>query len=152
MPAASDGVGLVLPHTWRPLGPRIVGVILGVGVLVLYAASWYTFPAETREKFTLFQICTIFFLTGLGATCLYALGRSRAVARRDGLLVVNGFRSRTLVWQQILAVRMPPGAPWVTLDLSDGTTLSVMAIQSSDGGRSQVAVRQLRALAHELSR
>ena len=83
MPAASDGLGLVLPHTWRPLGPRIVGAILGVGVLVLFVASWYTFPPETRAKFTAFQLGTIFFLTGLGATCMYALTRSRAVARRE---------------------------------------------------------------------
>ncbi|GAA4125711.1 hypothetical protein GCM10022215_34410 [Nocardioides fonticola] len=152
MPAASDGLGLVLPHTWRPLGPRIVGAILGVGVLVLFVASWYTFPPETRAKFTLFQLCTIFFLTGLGALCMYALTRSRAVARREGLTVVNGFRKHQLAWAQIVAVRMPPGAPWVTLDLSDGTTLPLMAIQGSDGGRARVAVRQLRALAGELSR
>lgn len=152
MPAASDGLGLVLPHTWRPLGPRIVGVILGVGVLVLFVASWYTFPPETRAKFTAFQLGTIYFLTGLGALCIYSLTRCRAVARREGLTVVNGFRRRELAWAQIVAVRMPPGAPWVTLDLADGTTHSVMAIQGSDGGRARAAYKELRALASELSR
>lgn len=136
-----------LPHTWRPLGPRVVGAILGIGVLVLYGLSWYSFPPDTRAKFTAFQLGTLFFLTGLGAACMYALTRSRATARREGLTVVNGFRRRELAWEQVIAVRMPPGAPWATMDLSDGTTISIMGIQASDGARSQAAVRYLRAFA-----
>ena len=79
-----------LPHTWRPLGPRIVGAILGVGMLVLFAFAWYSFPPETREKFTAFQIGTLFFLVGLGGSCMYALTPSRVTVRREGLTVVNG--------------------------------------------------------------
>ena len=30
-------------------------------------------------------------------------------------------------------MHLPPGAPWATLDLADGTTISAMAIQGSDG-------------------
>ena len=36
---------------------------------------------------------------------------------------------------------LPPGAPWATLDLSDGTTVSAMGIQGSDGARARRAVR-----------
>jgi hypothetical protein len=43
-------------------------------------------------------------------------------------------------------VHLPPGAPWVVLDLADGTSVSALGIQASDGARAHQAVRQLRAL------
>jgi hypothetical protein len=80
----------------------------------------------------------------LGA--LFALVRSRVVAQADRLTVVNGYRRRDFEWAEVIAVRLPPGAPWVTLDLADGNTVAAMGIQGSDGARAKVAVRELRAL------
>ena len=37
------------------------------------------------------------------------------------------------------------GAPWGTLDLSDGTTISLIGVQGSDGARARRAVREIRA-------
>ncbi len=74
----------------------------------------------------------------------HALARSRVVAREDGLLVVNGYRRRSFTWPEVVAVRIPPGAPWASLDLSDGTSVAVMGIQGSDGARASAAVRELR--------
>ena len=62
---------------------------------------------------------------------MLALTRSRAVAYADRLVVVNGYRRHEYEWPQIVAARLPPGAPWVTLDLADGETASVLAIQGS---------------------
>ena len=45
-----------------------------------------------------------------------------------------------------MEAHLPPGAPWVTLDLDDGTTVSAMGIQGSDGARAQTALRELRAV------
>jgi hypothetical protein len=61
-------------------------------------------------------------------------------------VVVNGFRRREYEWPEIIAVHLPPGAPWAVLDLSDGTSAPAMGIQGSDGARAATAVRQLRAL------
>jgi hypothetical protein len=77
---------------------------------------------------------------------LYALGRSRVVASPDHLTVVNGYRRRDFEWAEVIAVHLPPGAPWVTLDLADGNSVSAMGIQGSDGARARVAVRELRKL------
>lgn len=151
-PRPQQPLAPTLPHTWRPLGPRLVGAVLGIGLLVVYAAAWLSFDEEVQASFTGFQLGTVFVLTGLGLGSVYALVRSRATATREGLLVVNGYRRRHLAWQQIVEVRLAPGAPWVTLDLSDGTTCSVMAIQGSDGLRARTAARQLRALVLELPR
>ncbi len=82
----------------------------------------------------------------LGFACLHALARSRVEARPEGLVVVNGYRRHDFEWAQVVAVRLGQGAPWVTLDLADGTTVSAMGIQGSDGARAKQAVRDLRAL------
>jgi hypothetical protein len=135
-----------LPHTWRPLGPRIAGAVAGVVLLVMAAFLWFGFDEETRDAITPFQRGTViaFGLGGLGA--LFALIRSRVVAQPDRLTVVNGYRRRDFEWAEVIAVHLPPGAPWVTLDLADGNTVSAMGIQSSDGDRARTAVRQLRSL------
>ena len=59
---------------------------------------------------------------------------------------MNGYRRHVYEWPQIVAARLPPGAPWVTLDLADGETAAVMGIQSSDGQRARSALRELRTL------
>lgn len=149
MPAGSDAgpQGLPeLPRTWRPLGTRIVGIVLGVGLFVICAVSWITFGAETRAKFTVFQRGTVLALGLLVVVVLYALLRSRAEAYADRLVVVNGYKRREFDWAEIVAVHLPPGAPWATLDLADGTSVSVMGIQGSDGLRARRAVRDLRTL------
>lgn len=148
MPAGSEPARapFPLPRTWRPLGPRIMGLAV-TGVLVAVVAfGWFTFDAETRAKFTVFQRGTLIFFGLLYLGLMYGLVRSRAVAYADRLVVVNGYRRREYEWPQIVATRLPPGAPWVTLDLADGETASVLGIQSSDGDRARRALRELRAM------
>ncbi|NYD42032.1 PH domain-containing protein [Nocardioides panaciterrulae] len=150
MPAGSEGgpgvPAVTLPHTWRPFGARIAGIVFGVALLVVCVFAWFSFDAETRAKFTFFQRSTLVFLGLLGFAAWYALVRSRVVATDRCLVVVNGYRRREYDWAEVVAVHLPPGAPWVTLDLSDGTTASALGIQGSDGERAHTAVRQLRVL------
>ncbi|MGA8256785.1 MAG: PH domain-containing protein [Nocardioides sp.] len=147
MPAGSDAdVGPSLPRVWRPLGPRIAGIAAGVSLLVLMTLLWIGFDDKTRSSITPFQRGTAIAMFLLGFACLYALARSRVEAHTDRLIVVNGYRRREFAWAQVVAVRLGQGAPWVTLDLADGTTVSAMGIQGSDGQRAKDAVRQLRAL------
>ena len=149
MPAGSEPAGpatVGLPHTWRPFGVRMAGAVFGGALLVVCAFAWFGFDEETRAKFTPFQRGTLVFLGLLGFAVFYALVRSRVVATSDRLVVVNGFRRREYEWPEIIAVHLPPGAPWAVLDLSDGTSAPAMGIQGSDGARAATAVRQLRAL------
>ena len=150
MPADSEPMPS-LPRTYRPLGPRIVAVVLVAGLAVVCAFAWLAFPPETRAAFTGFQRLTMAFIALLILACVHALTRSRVQATREKLVVVNGYRRRELAWAQIVAVRMPPGAPWVRLDLADGSEISAMGIQGSDGARATAAVRDLRRLAAVLS-
>ncbi|WP_232676069.1 PH domain-containing protein [Nocardioides sp. R-C-SC26] len=135
-----------LPRTWRPIGPRIAGIASAAALTVIMALLWFGFDDETRAAVTPFQRGTVIAMFALGFSCLYAMARSRVEAREDGITVVNGFRRRELEWPQVVAAHLGRGAPWATLDLADGTTLSAMGIQSSDGARARTAISELRAL------
>jgi hypothetical protein len=143
MPADSD---VDLPRTWRPLGVRLAAVIFGGALLVVCIAAWLAFDAETRARFNILQRVTLLGFGLIGFTAFFALVRSRVVAEVDRLVVVNGYRRREYEWAEVIAVHLPPGAPWAVLDLADGTSAPAMGIQGSDGGRAKRAVRELRAL------
>jgi hypothetical protein len=149
MPAGSELPAL--PRTWRPLGPRVVGVAVTCALVAVVAAGWFGFDDEEKARFTWLQRGTLIFFGLLYLALMFALIRSRAVAYADRLVVVNGFRRHEFEWPQIVAARLPPGAPWVTLDLADGETASVMGIQGSDGRRARVALGELRALVEAAS-
>ncbi len=79
-------------------------------------------------------------LVGLGLALAAFLGRYasiRAVPDEDTLTVRNLLLTRTIRWDEVLEVRFPEGAPWVTLELDDGDELAVMAIQRADGQASR---------------
>lgn len=150
MPAGSETVAL--PHTFRPFGVRIAAYFFAAMLFVVAAVIWFSFPQEVRDQFTIFQRATVIVL-GLGAAaCGYALARSRVVARDEGVTIVNGYKSRHYEWSEILAVTLRAGSPWATVDLSDGTTVSAMGIQGSDGARAIRQVKQLRALVEKQCR
>ena len=146
MPAASESSLPSLPHTWRPLGVRIAVLGFGLMLVVVCAAAWFGFDDSVRERFNILQRITLVVMGAGLATCGWALARARVRADESALVVVNGFRTRRFAWEQVLAVHLPEGAPWATLDLADGTTISAMAFQGSDGRVARDGVRQLRAL------
>ncbi len=140
---------IILQHTWRPFGARLVGTVLGVLLLVLVIAVWILLPARTRAGFTAFQLGTLVFLGLIALAVWFALMRSRVTVAEAGVTVVNGYRRRDFAWSQLVGVNLRRGAPWAGIDLSDGTSLSALAIQSSDGDRAVQAVRDLRRLITE---
>jgi len=146
MPAGSEQAPVTLPHSWRPFGIRVAVVGFGVMLLVVCAAAWLGFDQSVRDRFSFLQIATLFLLAAGAAACGWALGRARVTAESEHLIVVNGFRRRELAWAEVVSVHLPPGAPWASLDLADGTTISAMAFQGSDGSRARIGVLQLRAL------
>ena len=152
MPAGSDRPpvpAVSLPHTWRPFGVRMAGTIVGGGLVVVCALAWIGFDEETQARFTVFQRGTLIAFGLFAFSLWFALVRSRVVAEAERLVVVNGYRRREYAWAEVVAVHLPPGAPWVTLDLADGTTVAAMGIQGSDGDRARTAVRQLRVIAEQ---
>jgi hypothetical protein len=147
MPADSESSSeIVLPHTWRPFGARIAASVGGACLLIVCLVAWFGFSAEIRAQFTPFQKLTMVAMFGIAFAAWFALVRSRVVAEDTRLVVVNGYRTHVYEWPEVVSVNLLRGAPWATLDLADGTTISALAIQGSDGARARHAVRQLRAL------
>jgi hypothetical protein len=105
-----------------------MAVVIDVTLLVL------TFAITGAKAFDR----SAFFVCAVVATfAIHRLADVRAVATVSGLEVVNVVRRRRLEWTEIVGVRLSPGDPWLQLDVSDGTTLAVMAIQTSDGARAK---------------
>jgi hypothetical protein len=134
-----------LPRTWRPLGALVAVLVFGTALVVLCAVVWYALDPSDRAQFTPFQRLTLVVLALLFFGCYHALVRSRVVATEAGVTVVNGYRTRRFEYPQIVRVSLGRGAPWGTLDLSDGTTVAMVGIQGSDGARARRAIQELRA-------
>jgi hypothetical protein len=145
-PVSGPAQPVLLPHTWRPFGARIAGTVLGGMLLALCIGVWIAFGAEERARFTPFQKLTLVLIGLLAFSVWFALMRSRVTAAEGGITVVNGYKRRDYEWAEVLGVGLRRGAPWASLDISDGTSVSVMAIQGSDGTRARTAVRELRSL------
>jgi len=130
----------------------MVVIVLGALLVLVTVVMWFAFPPEIRAEFTPLQIGTVLVLGLLFYAGGYALARSRVVAREDGLVVVNGYKTRRFEWNEVLAITLKAGSPWAMLDLSDGTTVAAMGIQGSDGPRAMRQVREVRALVDRLTR
>jgi hypothetical protein len=95
---------------------------------------------------TVYQQVTVLLIAALGGAVAWGLMRCKVTASTSGLEVVNGYRSHAFEWAEVLAVHLPTGAPFAIFDLADGTSRQALAIQSADGDRARIAVRQLRML------
>jgi hypothetical protein len=143
MPAVSEPT---LPHTWRPLGARLAVAFFGGLLAVVCVAGWIAVGSDVRARVTPYEEATMVLIAAMGVAVAWGLFRCRVTASSGGLEVVNGYRTHHYEWAEVLAVHMPQGAPFPTLDLADGTSRPAMGIQSSDGDRARHAVRELRTL------
>lgn len=128
---------------FRPRRGRVMPLVMGGVALVVCAgvavgmgrAGW-----AVGDQLALF---------GLGAGLAAFLGRYasiRAVPDDVGLTVRNLIVTRTVAWDEVVEVRFPDGAPWVSLELEDTDELAVMAIQRADGEVARAEARRLAAL------
>lgn len=83
-----------------------------------------------------------------GLWFLSTQARVVAIPDETGLTVRNLMVKQRVEWAQIISVRFGAGRPWARIDISDGTTLAVMAIQASDGARGQREAERLATLVH----
>lgn len=133
------------------LGPLVAYPIAGA-VVVLLVVIARALPTEGRSSFaTLDRVGLV--LVGLAvAWFLHRLAAVRIVTDETGLTVHNILRRRQVEWTEVVSVRFGADDPWVYLDLSDGTSLPAMGIQSADGDRARAAAIDLATLVHEHSR
>jgi hypothetical protein len=132
---------------FRPRRGRVLPLVMaGVAVVVC------TVVAIGMGAGGVWQVGDQLALVGLGLALAAFLGRYasiKAVPDDAGLTVRNLMLTRSVTWDEIIEVRFPDGAPWVTVELDDGDELAVMAIQRADG---QVARDEALRLARMVDR
>lgn len=123
---------------------RLAGIFFTVLLFLVCTAVWFAFDPEIRAAFTISERVTAVAM-GLGIIAIvYALGRSRLTVAGERVTVVNGYRRRQYERNEVVNLSMRRGEPWARLDLSDGSSVPVMGIQSADGPRSEVALQAAR--------
>jgi hypothetical protein len=135
-----------LPVTWRPRKARVVSLAVAATVMAVVIVVAAILPSGGARPWPLLDRLGLVAIGALVAGFLWRQSAVHITADERGLRVVNLFRSRRLEWAEVVAVTLHDGDPWLMLDLSDGETLPVMGIQSTDGARARQAGRELRAL------
>jgi hypothetical protein len=143
-PAGTAPDALYLP--FRPQRARQVAWLLAGCQLAVLIGLALLLPASGPTAFHWYDRSGI-VLVGLAVgVVLVRFARLQAVPDRQGLLVQNVIFTRRLDWAQIVSVRFGGGNPWATLDLADGDTIAVMAIQRADGDRGAAESTRLATL------
>lgn len=140
-----------LPRTFRPKwAPRVIYPIAGLLLLVVIVGA-ISLPGGGAHGYRLADRLGIVLIGVALATLLHRLGSVRLVADADGITVRNPMRRHRFAWAQVVTIGLEQSAPWAVLDLADGTSLNVIAIQGSDGDYAWQQVAELRALLDERS-
>lgn len=116
--------------------------------LVIFGAIAVAMPWEGR-----WNVGDRLMFFGLGVAIALLAWRYAsivAVPSRSGLVVRNLVLTRTLEWSEVVGITFGGGEPWVSLDLSEGDTLAVMAIQKADGPVAGREASRLAALVQAL--
>lgn len=130
-------------RTFRPRATLTVCV--GLAVTFVAGAAFLLATLSRSPGEHTFDRVAIVVVAAIAVIVSFLMGRVRAVADDGGLVVRNPLRTRRYAWAEIVAVRFGRDDPWVALDLADGTSVPVIAIQASDGARSRRDAAWLRA-------
>ncbi|MFC7406720.1 PH domain-containing protein [Georgenia alba] len=135
-----------LDGDFRPRAARVVALVLAVLTVAGTLTIVIGMPRMVGDDFgPADQIGTLLLAGGI-CWFLYRQAAVRARPSEGGLRVRNLIRTRDVEWAEIVSVNFGAGDPWVYLDLSDGETLAVMAVQSADGERGRAEARRLATL------
>jgi hypothetical protein len=110
-------------------------VALAVGwlSLVVFGVIAVVMPAQAGGRWGIGDRLMFFGLGVAVALIAWRYASIVAVPSRSGLVVRNLMLTRTLAWPEVVGIQFGGGEPWVTLDLEDGDSVAVMAIQKADG-------------------
>ena len=137
------------PSLYAPFRPRMTRVA-GAGIGGLLAVSgivlWLTSPGAPGAGYDALNTAGLVVLLGLALTLVWRHATVHALVTPEGIRVRNLVHTTVLAWDQIEGVRFGSGQPWVSLDLTDGNELAVMAVQSADGPFATQEARRLATL------
>ena len=147
MPRTPEGGGWdELHRPFRTRAARLVGTALAGAMLVMVTVLALLLPGVAPERTTAGDRVGIVLFGIAVAVVLLRHAGVRADPDEDGLTVTNLVFRRRVLWPQVVSVRFGQGRPWVQLDLADGGTLAVMAVQAADGRFAREEARRLATL------
>ncbi|MEV0290216.1 MULTISPECIES: PH domain-containing protein [unclassified Kribbella] len=130
--------------------PRIVALMaggMGLSLIAVFGVIWFRLSEDSRDTFSWFQRLTLLAFFGAVLWILYRMTTLRVSAYPDRLRVRNVFKSYTLRWDDVTALRFKPGDAWLQLFDADGNRLGILAIQAAEGIRASRAAKELAAVA-----
>lgn len=130
---------------------RVVALGVMWSTLLLFGAIAVLIPEQVDGRWGLGDRLMLFGLGVAIAALAWRYASIAAVPSRERLVVRNLVVTRTLEWPEVVGVQFGGGAPWVTLDLDDGDTVAVMAIQKADGDLANREASRLAALVQAFS-
>lgn len=123
----------LVPFKWGARKARRWAYTIGAIVVLASVILAVVLPSEVtplfdRVGFVCFGLAIFWFCHRQASVSI--------TADDTHLHVRNLFGTRTCEWSEILGVSFPQGNPWAHLDVADGSTVSVMALQSIDAPES----------------
>jgi hypothetical protein len=134
---------------WAPFRPkrgRIVALAVVWSSLALFGVIAVVMPAQVDGRWGIGDRLMFFGLGVVIAFLAWRYASISAVPSQAGLVVRNLVLTRTLEWAEVVGIQFGGGEPWVTLDLEDGDTVAVMAVQKADGPLADREASRLAAL------
>ena len=132
--------------------PRILALmagVMGLSLIAVFGVIWFRLPEDARATFDWFQRLTLLAFFGAVLWILYRMTTLRVTAYADRLYVRNVFKSYTLPWSEVTALRFRPGDAWLQLFDADDNRIGILAVQAAEGARASRAAKQLAAVARE---
>lgn len=129
-----------LPALFRPRAARVWAYAIGGLVVAASVVMAIALPAVNshwtdRLGFILFGLAVFWFC--------HRQASVKIRATEAGVAVRNLFSTQTFEWPELFAVRFHVGDPWAHMDLANGDTVSLMALQRADR---EYGVAQAKAL------
>ena len=131
---------------FRPVRGRRSALTLAAGQAVVLVGMAFVMPSTGPVGFGWSDRAGVILIAAAIGMLLWRFAQLSLRVDETGLTVRNLVHVRRLEWAEVLAVRFGGGQPWVTLDLADGETVAVMAIQRADGPRGQADATRLATL------
>lgn len=135
-----------LSKVYRPLGARMVSAVSAGVLIALSAFLWLMLTPRVRSEFGWFDRSTLLVFFCAVLVVLFGVFRTRAEVSERGLRVINGFRRHEFFWAELVAISLTQHRPWALVDLADGSTIAVMALQTADGASATRSAREIAAL------
>ncbi|HZM81378.1 MAG TPA: PH domain-containing protein [Candidatus Limnocylindrales bacterium] len=129
--------------------PKRVRIVCGIAAAAIFGLFTVIGTALTTVGEGVFKPGDQYAMVGLGAMFaigILMIGRPRVEADEAGVKVRNIVGGYELPWSVVRKVSFDRGRPWLSLELENDDTVSVLAVQAVDKEHALRAVQTLREL------